>query len=57
MFFLPQNQRTGGQNRFCLVGGVVLAPAEEGGGWERGRRMNMVQIMYTHVYKCINDIC
>jgi hypothetical protein len=25
---------------------------EEGGGRERGRRMNMVQIMYTHVWKC-----
>jgi hypothetical protein len=26
----------------------------EGGGGERSRRMNMVQIMYTHVYKCKN---
>jgi hypothetical protein len=26
-------------------------------GGERGRRMNMVQIMYTHVCKCKNDTC
>jgi hypothetical protein len=29
-----------------------------GGRWqERGRRINMVQITYTHVYKCKNDTC
>jgi hypothetical protein len=37
-----------------------------GGGWyqgqrdsggEKDRRMNMVQIMYTHVSKCKNDTC
>jgi hypothetical protein len=26
-----------------------------GGSRVRGRRMNMVQIMYTHVYECKND--
>jgi hypothetical protein len=30
---------------------------ERGGGRERGRRMNMVQIMCTHVCKCKNDTC
>jgi hypothetical protein len=35
---------------------------QEGGtGWgcgrERDKRMNPVQIMYTHVYKCKNDTC
>jgi hypothetical protein len=40
MFFLQQNQRTRGQNRFCPgLGG-------EGKG---------VQIMYTHVSECKND--
>jgi hypothetical protein len=28
-----------------------------GSGGERRRRMNMVQIMYTHVCKCKNDTC
>jgi hypothetical protein len=28
-----------------------------GSGGERGRRMNMVQIMYAHISKCKNDIC
>jgi hypothetical protein len=30
---------------------------EEGGGRERGGKMNMVQIMHTHVSKCKNDTC
>jgi hypothetical protein len=30
---------------------------ERGGGREKGRRMNMVQIMYTHICKCKNDTC
>jgi hypothetical protein len=29
----------------------------KGGGRERGGRMNMVQTMYTHVYKCKIDTC
>jgi hypothetical protein len=27
-----------------------------GGGGKRGRRVNMVQIMCTHICKCKNDI-
>jgi hypothetical protein len=52
MVLLLPNQRTGGQNRFCPGVG-------EGGrgGRERSRRLNMVQIMYTHVCKCKNDTC
>jgi hypothetical protein len=30
---------------------------KERGGKERGRRMDVVQIMYSHVCKCKNDIC
>jgi hypothetical protein len=30
---------------------------EEGGDGVRGRRMNVVQIMYTHVCKGKNDTC
>jgi hypothetical protein len=30
---------------------------EGGGGGERHRRMNVVQIMYKHVCKCKNDTC
>jgi hypothetical protein len=41
LFLLQQNQRTRGQNRFCLETGEV-------GG-------EMAQIMYTHVSKCKND--
>jgi hypothetical protein len=29
----------------------------EGGGGKRGRRMNMIQITYTHVCKYKNDTC
>jgi hypothetical protein len=39
-------------------GGTGSALGWEGaGGGERGRRMNMVQIMCTHVCKCKNDTC
>jgi hypothetical protein len=34
-----------------------LVPVGGGGGRERGRRMNIVQIMCTHVCKCENDTC
>jgi hypothetical protein len=38
--------------------GVGAAGREEvGGGGERGRRMNMMQIMCMHVCKCKNDTC
>jgi hypothetical protein len=43
------------ENRFCLGGGWHWWEQRDGG--ERGRRMNMVQIMYTHVCKCKNDTC
>jgi hypothetical protein len=56
MFFLLQNQRTGRWNMFypgagdlALVGGV--------GSGEKYRRVNIMQIMYTHVCKCKNDTC
>jgi hypothetical protein len=47
MFYLLQNQRT--------EGGTGSAGWEEGGGGERGKRMNTVQITYKHVCKCKND--
>jgi hypothetical protein len=40
MFSLQQNQRTRGQNRFCL---------------EVGRDGEIAQTMYIHVSKCKND--
>jgi hypothetical protein len=56
LFFLLQNQRTGGQNRFC--GGKEGWYQWEGeGGREGGKRMNTVQIIYTYVCKCKNDTC
>jgi hypothetical protein len=30
---------------------------EDGGGGDRGKSMNTVQIMCTHVYKCKNGTC
>jgi hypothetical protein len=52
MFFLLQNQRKEGQNRFCGDVGVALVGG--GGDWERGRRMDMVQkcvYMYVNAKK------
>jgi hypothetical protein len=50
--------RIGGLNRFCWWGwGGWLALLGWGGGGEMGRRMNIVQIMCTHVFKCKNDTC
>jgi hypothetical protein len=53
MFFLLQNwkQVLPGDGK----GGLALVVGGSGG--ERGRRMNIVQIMYTHVCKCKNDTC
>jgi hypothetical protein len=44
----PENRKA---NRFCIWS------RRWGRGEERGRRLNMVQIMYTHVCKWKNDIC
>jgi hypothetical protein len=49
MFFLLQNLTTVGWNRFCLPHSPRGVLAWMGGGGERGRRMNIMQIMYTHV--------
>jgi hypothetical protein len=44
-----------------LLGGegrrVIGKGGREGGGSERGRRMNMVQTVYAQVCKCQNDTC
>jgi hypothetical protein len=37
--------------------GRGFALVEGGGGGEMSRRMNMVQTMYTHVFKSKNDTC
>jgi hypothetical protein len=47
-----QEARTGSAQR----GGKGRHKGEWGGGI-RGRRINMVQIMYIHVSKCKNDTC
>jgi hypothetical protein len=51
MFFLMQNQRSGGQNIIC---GWGISTSGEGLG-ERGRKMNTVQKMCIHVCKCKNE--
>jgi hypothetical protein len=39
---------------FYPVGKGFGTSARGGGGGERGKRMNMVQIIYTHICKCKN---
>jgi hypothetical protein len=46
MFFLLQNQKTRGQNRFCQWRSV--GP---------GGRVNLMQTMCAHGCKCKNDAC
>jgi hypothetical protein len=48
MFFLLQNQRTGGWNRFCRDRGKGIGTSGGGIQLQKGRKMNTVQIMYTH---------
>jgi hypothetical protein len=55
MFFLLQNWRTGGWNRFRGWG--ICTSGLGGHGREKGRRMNMVQTVCTHVCKCKTDTC
>jgi hypothetical protein len=56
-FFLLQNLRTGGQNRFCWGVGEVGTSGNGKGKGKKGRRINTAQIIYTHVCKCKNDTC
>jgi hypothetical protein len=56
-FFLLQNQRTRRQNRSCLQG---LVPVGGKKGWRKGGthgRVNVVQIVCSHVCKCKTDTC
>jgi hypothetical protein len=48
VFSSPQNQRTGRQNRFCGGWDGALEGREGDGG--RGRKMNMLQIIYMNTY-------
>jgi hypothetical protein len=58
IFFLLQNQRTGGWNRSCLGWGKGLGNSESGEvAGKGGGRVNMVQKMYTHTCKCRDDTC
>jgi hypothetical protein len=52
MFFLLQNQRIGVEQ---VRPSGAWHQWDWGSGRERGRRMNVVQIMYTHVCKSKND--
>jgi hypothetical protein len=47
MFSIQQNQKTIGQNRFCLEAGTC--------GRGCGCWGDVAQAMYTHVSKCKND--
>jgi hypothetical protein len=55
IFFLLQNQRTGGQNSFCLGGTCTSGSREEVG--KECRKVNIVQILCAHECKWKNDIC
>jgi hypothetical protein len=52
--FCLQNQRTEGQTRSCLRGRYQWEGEEVGKG---DRRVNVVQILFTHVWKGKNDTC
>jgi hypothetical protein len=52
-FFFYKIVEQEGQTRFCQGRGCEFAISEKWrGGWVRGRRMNIVHIMNTHVCKC-----
>jgi hypothetical protein len=54
-FFLLQSKRTGRRKRTCLGG---LVPMEEGEDVGKGcKKVNIVQILCTHVYKWKNECC
>jgi hypothetical protein len=52
--FCLQNQRTEGQTRSCLRGRYQWEGEEVGKG---DRRVNVVKILFTHVWKGKNDTC
>jgi hypothetical protein len=58
-FFFYKIREPGRWNRFCLerVGGRSAGTCGREEGLERGRRINMEQMMYTHVCKYKNDTC
>jgi hypothetical protein len=56
-FFLLKNQRIGKQNR-SRCGGRGIGTCGRGEDIRKGcRRVNMVEILGTHVSKWKNDIC
>jgi hypothetical protein len=56
-FFYKIREQEGGKVSAQGRGAVVGTSGRGGDGGERGRRMNTIQIMYTHVCKCKNDTC
>jgi hypothetical protein len=59
LFFFLENQRIGRWDRFCPkeVQNLLGEEGKGGGVGESGWRMNMVQIMCTHVSKLKSDTC
>jgi hypothetical protein len=55
-FFLSQNERTGGRAEQVLSGGLVLVGRGRMGQKGVGK-VNMVQILCTHVCKWKNETC
>jgi hypothetical protein len=56
-FFFYKIREQEGRTCSAQGEGGRLAPVGGGGNGEKGRRMNTVQITYTHVCKCKNDTC
>jgi hypothetical protein len=52
-----QNWRKKGETGLPRGEFGAMAPVGGGGSEGRGRRMNMVQIMYKHAGNCKNHIC
>jgi hypothetical protein len=52
-----EESRTGFPGGMGVRGGAVWHLWEKGAGRIKGKRMNIMQRMHTHVYKCKNDTC
>jgi hypothetical protein len=57
IFFYKIREQEGGTGSAHGRGKECWHWGEGGGGGERGRKMNRVQMMYSHVCKCKNDTC
>jgi hypothetical protein len=55
VYVFSSTKSENGRVEEILLGEERIGTSEGASGRERGRRVNMVQIMYTHVCKCKSD--